>query len=425
MSNRPLDENRGMGGSRISLRNLGTFDSLKNPAYRLFFIGMIGFLTPMNMEMLVRSLLIYRITGSAAILGVMSLASALPMLFLSLFGGVLADRVHKKYVLLAGQSGSALVSLGVALSLTLGYLSVERPDSWWILFVASLFNGVISGLMLPSRQAIAPEIVRHDQMMNAISLGMLEMSALRLLAPAVSGFLIEAWGFAAVYYIMAGFYFISVFPIALMPLTRTITLRGRGTIADIKEGLHYIRRETVILLILVLIVFVSILSMPYQLLLPIFTDDILKVGAKGMGILMSVAGAGAIISSLFLASIPNKKRGLMLLISCLISGITLVGFAFSSSWSFSLTLIVFVGLGQTGRMALSNTLLQTYSTDEYRGRVISIYMMEFGLSSLGTFGAGLLAESMGVQWAVGGFAIVLVVLMILALAFLPRLRRLD
>lgn len=417
---------RGMEGGveRISLGKR-IFSSLSNPVYRLYFCAQVGFMAPMNMEMLARSLLIYRITGSAAILGLMALASAIPTLALSLFGGVIADRVQKKYVLLAGQAGSALVSLGVALSLTMGYLSAEHAGSWWILMVVSVLKATIQGLMMPSRQAILREIVSQDQVMNAVSLNMVNMNALRLLAPAAAGFLIEAFGFAAVYYVTVGLYLLSMVFMALMPPTGTITLRGSGALSDIKEGLHYIRRETVILLTLVFTVFVVILSMPYQLLLPIFADDVLKVGAKGMGWLMSVAGAGAIVGSLALASMPNRKRGVMLLISCLILGIALVGFAFSSTLYLSLGLIAIVGLGQTGRMALSNALLQYYAKEEYLGRVMSIYMLEFGLSSLGTFVAGLLAQSMGVQWAIGGFAIVLVFLSILALAFLPRLRRLD
>ncbi len=140
---------------------------------------------------------------------------------------------------------------------------------------------------------------------------------------------------------------------------------------------------------------------------------------------MSVSGIGAITGSITLASMTNKKRGFMLLASSLILGLALIGFSFSSSWYLSLALIIFVGLGQTGRMALSNTLLQYYVEDEYRGRVMSILMMEFGLTSLGTFGAAILAEAIGVQWAVGGFAMVLVFLSILALAFVPRIRRLD
>lgn len=416
---------RGMNGLPGISLGKQTFSSLGNPVYRLFFFGMLGFTAPMNMEMLARSLLIYRITGSASILGLMALVTAIPMLFLSLFGGVIADRVQKKYVLLAGQAGSALVSLGIALSLTLGYLSPEHAGSWWILMVASVLKATVQGLMMPSRQTIISEIVSQDQVMNAVSLNVLQMNSLRLLAPAAAGFIIEAFGFAPIYYITVGFYLLSMVFIALMPPTGMITLRGSGALTDIKEGFHYIRRETAILLTLVFTIFVVILSMPYQMLLSIFADDILRIGARGMGMLMSVAGAGAIAGSLTLASLPNKKRGVMLLISCLVLGIALAGFAFSSTLYLSLGLIAIVGLGQSGRMTLSNTLLQYYSADEYRGRVMSIYMMEFGLSSLGTFTAGLMAEGIGVQWAIGGFAVILVIISLLALIFATRIRKLD
>ena len=409
----------------ISLHNLRIFNSLKNPVYRLYFAGVLGQRASMNMQMMARSLLIYRLTGSPAILGMMSLFHALPMLFLSLFGGVIADRVQKKYVLLNGLASSAVVSLGVALTLTLGYLSVERTGSWWILAVASLLQGTIMGLMIPSRHAIVPEIVDKEQFMNAISLDTLGMNALRLFAPALAGFLIDAFDFQAVYYAMTGMYLIGVVFIAFMPLTSTMTLRGSDALNDIKEGLSYIRQETTIFLILVFTLFAVVLSMPYIMLMPIFADDILKVGATGMGVLLSVSGIGAIIGSLTLASLPNKKRGLILLASGLLLGLALASFSFSSLWPLSLVLISFVGLGQAGRMTLGNTLIQYYADDNYRGRVMSIHIMEIGLTSFSTFSAGLIAEAIGAQWALGGFATVLVLLCLLALVFVPRLRKLD
>jgi len=414
----------GGGMERISLRKR-TFRSFKNPVYRLYFGGLLCQMFPMNMQMLARSLLIYRLTGSAAILGAMSFAHAIPMLSLSLFGGVIADRVQKKYTIIAGQMGSAVVSLGVALALTLGYLSADRAGSWWILVVASILQGTIMGLMMPSRQAIMREIVSGEQLMNAVSLTTMGMNTLRLFAPALTGFLIDRFDFEAVYYVMTASYLMAVVFIAFMPPTGTIAIRGGNALASIKGGLNYVRHETTILLILVFVLFAVLLSMPYFLLMPIFADDILKVGATGMGWLMSVSGIGAIIGSITLASLPNKKRGIMLLASGAIMGLALVGFSFSSSYSLSLAVMVVVGLGQTGRMTLGNTLLQYYVEDEYRGRVMSIYLMQFGLTSFGTFAAGLIAESMGVQWAVGGFAMVLVLLSILALAFLPRIRKLD
>jgi len=412
------------GGGRISLGKQ-TFRSLKNPIYRLYYGAMLGQMAAMNMQMVARGFLVYQLTGSTAILGGMSLAATIPMLFLSLFGGVIAERVQKKFVMLVGQASSAVVALGVALALTLGYLSTEHTGSWWILVVAGVLQGTIMGLMMPSRQAIIPEIVGEEGLMNAVSLNVLGMNTLRIIAPAATGFIIGAFNFEAVYYTMTGMYLMAVVFIAFMPLTGTMALRGGGALADIKEGLQYVQRETTILLVLMFTLFAVVLSMPYMMLMPVFAVDILKVGAEGMGILISISGVGAIVGSLILASLPNKKRGLMLLAGSLILGLALAGFSFSSSWNLSLTLIAFVGLGQTARMALSNTLIQYYVEDEYRGRVMSIYMMEFGLMGFGVFAAGLMAEAIGIQWAVGGFAIVLASLSLLALLFLPRIRKLD
>ncbi|MEE8413004.1 MAG: MFS transporter [Dehalococcoidales bacterium] len=405
---------------------LQTFRSFKNPVYRLYFGGMLGQMISMNMQMLARSLLIYRLTGSAAILGAMSFANAIPMIALSLFGGVIADRVQKKYVLLIGQSASALISLSVAISLATGYLSVGHAGSWWVLVVASLAQGTVMGLMMPSRQAIVPEIVKdEEELMNAISLSSMGMNTLRLFAPALTGVLIDTIGFEAVYYVTTGSYVMAVVFISFLPLTSTITLSGGGAIDDIKEGLRYLRKEINIMLILGFSLVMVVLSMPYMLLMPVFAEDVLKVGATGMGVLMSVSGGGAMAGSLVLASLPNRKRGLMLMASGVLMGSALAAFSFSSIWPLSLTLVVFVGLGQSGQMTLGNTLIQYYVDDQYRGRVMSIFFMQFGLTSFGAFVAGLLAEKVGIQIAVGSFGLTLVALSILAIIFLPRIRNLD
>jgi len=224
---------------------------------------------------------------------------------------------------------------------------------------------------------------------------------------------------------MTAMYLMSVTFIVFMPLTSTMTIKGGGALADIKEGLSYIRHETTILIILVFTLLAITLSMPYMMLLPVIADIVLHVAESQTGWLVSISGIGAILGSIILASLPNRRRGLILLGSSLLLGLALGGFSFSSLWPLSLILIVLVGLGQTGRMTMGNTLLQYYSDDEYRGRVMSFYMMEFGLMSLGAFTAGVLAEKIGVQWALGGFAIVLVFLSIMTLIFVPRLRRLE
>ena len=421
----------GGGRGTLSIRNLRTLTSLKNPVFRLYYVASLSQMGAMNMQMLARSLLIYDITGSGTILGVMALGNALPMLFFSLFGGVIADRVQKKYVLLAGQAASAVVSVAIALTLVFGFMSEERSGSWVILVIAAVIQGTIMGLMMPSRQAMIAEIVGEEQLMNAIAINTFGMNLGRLTMPAVAGFVIAAFGYETTYFMMAGMYVIAVCFIFLMPKTGTITLQGRGAMTDVIDGLKYVRHEVTLLLILVFTFFTVLLSMPYMMLLPMFTEDILDVGAKGLGVLMSVSGVGAMAGSIVLASLPNKKRGLMLLLGSLLLGVGLVGFSFSSMWfpSFAwpaaLGFIVIVGVGQTARMTLGNTLLQYYVQDEYRGRVMALYMMEFGLTSFGVFAAGILADQVGVEWAVGGLAIILILVSVLGLVFMPRLRKLD
>jgi MFS family permease len=427
--NSPTDgEDSGISVSKttgFSLGKLHTFSSFKNPTYRIYFGGMIGQMAAMNMQNLARSLLIYLLTNSPAILGIMSFANAVPMLIFSLYGGVIADRVQKKYVLLIGQAVSAVVSLVVAIALHIGYLSSENPESWWVLIATSIVQGATMGLMQPSRQAIISEIVSEEELMNAISLNTMGMNSLQIIAPAITGFLIDAIGFAAVYYAMTGTYLIAVVFFFLLPKTSAMGTVGTKAIDNIKAGLKYVRNDKPIFLVLIFSLIVVFLSMPYGMLMPIFAEDILKVGASGMGILLSVAGIGSILGSIVLASLPNKKRGVMMLASGILLGIALSVFSFSKSWPLSLGFIVLVGLGQTGRMTLSNTLLQYYVDNRYLGRVMSIYMMQFGLTSFGTFIAGMIAEAVGTPWALGSFSMILFVASIGAMFFLPTLRKLE
>jgi predicted MFS family arabinose efflux permease len=377
------------------------------------------------MQIVTGPLLIYRLTGSPALLGTMSLVSAAPMIAISVFGGAFADRMQKKRILITGLLCSSVVSLGIALSLATGLLSRENPGSWWIIMVASIIQGTIMGLMMPALQAIIPEIVSREQLMNAVALNTLGMNVLNLTAPGIAGFMIDAFDFKAVYYTMTGFYICAAFFIAFIPGRNRMVARESNILADIQQGFGYIRKDSLILFVLAFTLIVVVLSMPYQQLLPIFVDDILKVGATGMGVLMSVSGAGALIGSVILAALPNKKRGLMLLGSGIIAGIALVVFSFSSRWTLSLAFIFFVGLSQTFRMTIGSTLLQAYTEGVYMGRVMSILNMQWGFMSICTFVAGMLAEVAPIQWVLGSMAMLLSVLSILSFIFVPGIRKID
>ena len=419
------------------------FLSLANPDYRLYFGALLGQMAAMNMQVVARSWYMYELTGSASMLGTVALAGAIPMLSLSLFGGVLADRVKKKNVLVIGQLCSALIALGIALSISLGAIT------WFHLVLASLLQGTVMALMMPSRQALIHELVGEHFLMNAISLNSAAMNLLRLLAPAFAGFFIAIWSIEGVYYMMCGLYLIGFFFASRLPTNETVQPADKGSpIFELKDGLSYIRHDQIIVNLLILTLFSTILSMPYFFLLPIFAKDVFIIGAKDIswftslpliggffetllessarqGLLISTSGIGALVGSLILASMSNKKRGLILLLSLTLTGLSLVIFSLTGSYLIALLIFLPLGLGQAGRMALSNTLLQSYTDDTYRGRVMSLYMMNWGITFIGVFFIGLLADYIGVRWAVGGSAGLLMIASLYFIIFNPKIRTLD
>jgi len=372
-----------------------------------------------------RSLLIFRLTGSGTLLGVMSLALALPSLAVNLFGGAVADRIQKKYLLIIGPVLTAIINLVIAVALSTGYLSKEQAGSWWLLIATAGVQGIVSGFTQPALVSIIPEIVSKEQVMNGISLNTMISTVFRLVGPAVCGFLIDAYDFAFVYYLMVGLYATSAVIAMFLPRTGKPTLRKGNVMKDVAEGFKYIRGDIAILLIVIfgLINFAS--GQPYTTLLPLFTENILKVGASGLGILSSVSSAGALIASFVVASLPSKKRGIMLLLSGVIMGIAIVGFSWSSSWILSLGIVPFIGVGMLLYTTMSSTVVQSYVQPDYRGRMQAFVGLGGSLASVGTFVAGVLADLIGVQWAVTIPAVFLIVVSLSYLAFARKVTRLE
>jgi MFS family permease len=419
-----------------------TFAALTLPAYRIFFSALLMQMTAMNMQMVARSWFMYELTGSAVMLGAVGLGGALPMLSVSLFGGVLADRVRKKSILVAGQFASALVALGIAVSITVGTIS------WIHLLVAAVFQGLVLALMMPARQALIYELVGANTLMNAIALNAAAMNFIRLTAPAIAGFCIAFWSIEGVYYIMAVLYVIGFIFALRLPRTGTDRPRERTTIEELTDGLSYIRHNADVLALLVLTLLATILSMPYLFLLPMFTRDIflvdvsifgrltswpligslllaLEESSARQGLLISVSGLGALAGSLVVASMSSRNRGLLFLLSLFLTAVSLVLFSATGSYLLALVFFIIMGLGQAGRLALSNTLLLSNTDDTHQGRVMSVYMMNWGITLVGVFFVGILADRIGVQLAVGGSAGLLAVITLSYLFLTPRIRRLD
>ena len=418
-------------GPRFSF---GTFDSLRDPGFRWFFLAMMGQMTSMNMQMLVRGYLVYELTGSYAALGTVQLAGAAPMILFTLHGGVLADRVkHKQYVVQVGQFLSALNSLAVAALIISGTLSYEA------LLVAAVVQGVVQSLMMPARQAMIPEIIGLRRLMNAVALNSAGMNSMRLFAPGVGGFMLAVMGPEWVYFVMTGGYLWAVALLAKVPVNPSATVlaenaeaarsavprRRAANAGSMSEGLRYIIREPTLRAVLGINMLLILMSMPYMFLLPGFVDSVLHAGPERLGLLMSVTGAGSLVGSLVIASLPPRRRGLLFLLSSLFQGVMLIFFSISTWFWVTAPVMLVMGIGQSGRQSLSNVLVQAYTDDEHRGRVMSVFMLQFGLTSFGTFIVGVLAAIVGVQWALGATSALMVAFAGGAILFSPRLRNLD
>ena len=405
--------------------NMRTFDSLKSPAFRIYYFGMMGQWISANMQMVTQSFLVYYLTDSAAILGTTALATALPQLILLLFGGALADRVQKKRLLQLSQLGECCSALIILIALFTGYLSKNHPGTWWILIMTSTFSGIFNGLAMPARQAMITDLVNKEQLMNAVSLNSMGQNLTTLVGPAIAGFLIAGAGYQAVYGTMVGLYLIAITMTNFLPATKITLAQGRNTMKDIKEGLKYIRVNRTLLFIIVFNLICFVVAMPRTQLMPIFAVDILKVGARGQGILQSVSAIGALVASLFYATLPPRKRGSIMVYAGLNLGAALIVFAFSRSYLLSIGMMVLIGMGQAGHIVMGNILIQSYSDKEYVGRVMSVLLMCGAASNLGTFFVGILTQFIGAQTAVASLGILLILVVSICLLFLPWIRKIE
>ena len=427
--------------------SLRTFEALNSRSFRWFFVAMLAQFSSMHMQMLVNPWLVFDITGSYARVGAISLASAIPGLILGFPGGVVADRAPKKIVVQIGQAINACGTLAIAVLLTFDLLVFEH-----LLLVSALQGGVFA-IMGPARQSMIPEIVGPRLLSNAVGLNMAGLNVTRMGVPALGGFLLAITGPSVVYYLMAALIFIAV--LGLMPVTKHVptpedieearllaeaagTSRepvhaagghggggGARGLSDIRDGVRYMMGDRIVLALLMINLFIVMMSLPYMQMLAGFVKEVLQGGPEQIGLIVSATGVGALVGSLVVASMPNRNRGRVFLVSSLILGVSLIAFVLSTSLWLTVFIMLAVGVGQAGRMSLGNILIMSYTKPEFQGRVMSVYMMEFSLVSFGTFAVGILAEIVGIQWAIGGTAATLVLVAAFGLLFMPRVRDLP
>ena len=373
------------------------------------------------MQMLARSYLVYDITGSASLLGLVAAGNALPMLGFSLFGGAFADRFDRRRIIQAGQASFALLALAVAI-----FIVTDRV-TWVHLLIAAVVQGVAFSFMMPARQSIIPQLVPPEQITNAMALSSAAMSAMTLAAPAFAGVLYAWAGPETVYFIIAGMGFGAIVFTSLISAAGTNRKgRNRGSVVkDIGAGLSYIKSNNIVLVLLILGLATTVLAQPFRMLMPLFIVDVYELGVESMGLMVSAMGFASLVGALFVASISNWRRGMLLLIGSFMSGIALVLIASVPIYYAAVFFMIPLGLGDAGRRTLNQSLVMEEADDEYRGRVMSVFMLNRGMMPLGVLPTAIVADYVGAQVAIGALGVLLLGFTIVVTVTQKRLREMP
>ena len=388
----------------------------------MFAGSFVSFLA-MNMQMITRGWLILRLTDDSPLALVAVLVSfSLPMTFMSLVGGALADRLPRRSLVVMSQAGNAV------LTIIIGFLDFTGLVTFWQVMFIGFCNGSLMAFNMPSRQAMLSEIVPEKSLMNAISLNNSGMNLTRIVGPALAGFLILFIGTHGVFFIVGGVYVFSVLTTLMIDAGRTpATSSKKGVGGDIKEGLAYVaddpgRRGLVILLLIT-----TLFGFSFWGLLPAWAREALDVQSDGLGILMTIMGVGALFGTLGLAAVPGlaRRRGIFLLICTAIWGVALAAFSQMTNYAATIPLLLLIGVISSVHMSLGMTMMQTLAAPEMRGRMMSIGMMTFGAMPLSSVPFGILAERIGTPSSlfISG-ALLSIVVIIFAIGY-PAFRRVD
>src|SRR6478672_9680553 len=371
--------------------------ALRHRNYQLFFIGQLISLIGTWMDQVAESWLVYRLTGSALLLGTVAFASQIPVFLLAPLGGTIADHYNRRNILVITQSCQMAIALALA-GLTLTHVITV----WQIMALATL-GGIVNAFDIPARQAFVVDMVSRQDLVNAIALNSSMFNGARVIGPAAAGIVVaaigEGWCFFA-----NGISFIAVIVcLLIMTIDRPRTSLSGSPLQNVIEGFKFVGGTEPVRALMLLLGLVSFTAMPYAVLMPLFADKILHGGAQALGLLMGCSGVGALGGALTLAMRKTLKGlSVWVAVSCAGFGLVLLVFSFSRALWLSAVLLVPAGFCMMIQMASSNTLIQSMVPDRLRGRVMSVYAMTFmGMAPLGALLAGSLAHKLGAPMTVG------------------------
>jgi MFS family permease len=396
-----------------------TLRALRHRNFQLFFSGQLVSLIGTWMQTIAESWLVYRLTGSPLLLGAAGFASQFPVFLVAPLGGIAADRFNRQRLVIGTQiSSMILAAIFSALTLT-GVVRV------WHIFVLAALLGVVNAFDIPARQSFLVDMVGKEDLMNAIALISSMFNGARIVGPAIAGILVARIGEGWCFFANAVSYIAVISGLLLMRVDRPARLGRNGpALARLIESFRFARQTTPIRALLLLLGLVSLMAMPYTVLMPLFADRVLHGGARGLGILMGATGVGALLGALTLATRAGVRGlGRWVAYSCGGFGVGLLLFSLSRIFWLSAILLLPVGFCMMLQMSSSNTLIQAMVPDELRGRVMALYTMMFmGMAPFGSLFAGALAHRMGAPLTVSIGAVACVGAAVLFFLHLPRIR---
>jgi len=387
----PRDEGRPV------IQTSAMFRALRHRNFQLFFGGQLISLIGTWMQNVAQSWLVYRMTGSAFLLGVVGFAGQIPVFAFAPLGGMVADRWRRQRVVIATQTVSMLLAFALAA------LTLTSVITVWEIIVLAVLLGTVNAFDIPARQAFLMDMVGRDDLMNAIALNSSMFNGARVVGPAVAGILVAWIGEGWCFFANAISYIAVIIGLMLMKIVLPIREQVHASpLEHIAEGFRFVRQTKPIRALLLLLGCISLFALPYSVLMPIFADRILHGGARGYGILMGCAGLGALGGALTLA-MRTEMRGLSRWIAtaCAAFGTSLIAFSISRWFWLSAVLLVPAGYAVMLQTSASNTLLQAMSPDKLRGRVLAVYSMMFmGMAPIGALLAGAVAKRIGAPMTV-------------------------
>jgi len=400
-----------------------TFTSLAERDYAWYFGGNIAFFMAMQMNLILRGFLAYDLTNSAVALGLISLTVAFPMLVIAPIGGVITDWFNKRTLLIIAQG------LVAAVNVVMTFLIFTDRIEFWHLMAAAVGTGSVISVVMPARQAVVPQLVPQHKLMNAISLQMSGQNLTRIVGTGLGAVLIAPFGVGTSYAVTVVLFAASVLCMFPLPSAGMSSREGNETPRDFRKdlagGFRFVAANPLFRMLLMTALVMPLFAFPVMQLLPVFAKDVFDAPSVGLGVLAASGGVGGLIGSLIAANLDKvESKGWIMLAGALVMAACFIAFALTPVLGLAAIVIAAGNVGQMLFMTTNNTVIQARVPDEYRGRVMSMLMMSFGLSPIGVLPVTIAADAIGVQAAIAIASAVFLVLVILVFAFSPRLREL-